>query len=936
MITAQDILRVVEPIVYGKRWLGMTILLVFTAFFGWQASQIQPDAGFEKSIPQEHPYMEVLNQYKSTFGGGNLVKVALIQQDGDEIYNETFMQTLREVTDAVFFLPGVDRSRVSSLFTPDVRYTEVVEGGFAGGNVVPAEYAPTEDMFRLVKTNVGKAGIIGRLVTEDQTGAMVNGELLEFDPVSGEKIDYQVVADDLENNIRGPVESTKRWVLTLKDEVTVQDTEDGEPYTYPAGHVVKTLYSEPGFLDTTIFKWGLSRTDEGVTRRSEVRGWALEVREETNPDHVPNIKVHIIGFAKVVGDVTDATLEVVLFFLLTLFMTMVLLWVYTGSLKLAILPLVCSVVAVIWEFGLLRLFGYGLDPFAILVPFLVLSVSVSHGVQYVNAWVAEIAHNNRNSFDASLETFRRLAIPGTTALITDTAGFLTILLIPIDIIREMSLNAAFGILAIIVTNKVMMPIWLTWIEVKDKEGFKRKQEVRDRFGDGLWRLIAKNTRRTPAIITLLICSVLLGWSMWKYEDLQVGDSQAGVPELRPDSRYNIDSNAIVDNFAIGVDILKVIAETAPNACIRYQQMENIDRFAWHMTNLEKEVQSVISMPQVAKVINAGWNEGSMAWRILPRNRDVMVQAITPIETSTGLLNPDCSAIPVLIFTRDHKAKTIKTITDAVKVFNEQNAEEFFAANSDVTPEYCADKAAVRKEMGELSVVRDTTAKLQTAQPDPARAEELVAMNDKMDELKAKFEGMDKYCPVNYALASGNVGVMAATNEVVKEQEIQVVMWVYVVVLIFLWLSFHSAAGVFCVVLPLSLVSIMAYAVMAVLGIGLKVATLPVVALAVGIGVDYGIYVFAQFAEGVGKGQSLDEAFYNTLKQSGKAVIFTGVALGIGVGTWLFSALQFQADMGILLVFMFTANMFGAILVMPALGHFMLTKEAAQKSGISGH
>ncbi|MBR9812526.1 MMPL family transporter [bacterium] len=936
MISAKDILRIVEPIVYGKRWLGMTILLILTAFFGYHASQIQPDAGFEKSIPQEHPYMEVLNQYKSTFGGGNLVKVALIQEDGSEIYNEVFMQTLREVTDAVFFLPGVDRSRVSSLFTPDVRYTEVVEGGFAGGNVVPAEYAPTEDMFRLVKTNVGKAGIIGRLVTEDQTGAMVNGELLEFDPVSGEKIDYQEVADDLENNIRGPVESTKRWVLTLKEDVTVQDTEDGEPHTYPAGHTVKTLYSEPGFLDKTIFEWELTRTDDGVTRRSAVRGWALEVREETNPDHVPNIKVHIIGFAKVVGDVTDATLEVVLFFLLTLLMTMVLLWVYTGSFKLAVLPLICSVVAVIWEFGLLRIFGYGLDPFAILVPFLVLSVSVSHGVQYVNAWVAEIAHNDRNSFDASVETFRRLAIPGTTALITDTAGFLTILLIPIDIIREMSLNAAFGILAIIVTNKVMMPIWLTWVEIKDKEAFKRKQDTRDRFGDGLWRLIAKNTRRTPAIITLLICSVLLGWSMWKYDDLQVGDSQAGVPELRPDSRYNIDSNAIVDNFAIGVDILKVIAETAPNACIRYQQMENIDRFAWHMTNLEKEVQSVISMPQVAKVINAGWNEGSMAWRILPRNRDVMVQAITPIETSTGLLNPDCSAIPVLIFTRDHKAKTITTITDAVKEFNTTNAEEFFAANSDVTPEYCADKAAVRTEMGQLAVERDTMAKLQTAQPDPARADELVAMNNKMDELQAKFEGMEKYCPVNYALASGNVGVMAATNEVVKAQEIQVVMWVYVVVLIFLWLSFHSAAGVFCVVLPLSLVSVMAYAVMAVLGIGLKVATLPVVALAVGIGVDYGIYVFAQFAEGVGKGQSLEEAFYNTLKQSGKAVIFTGVALGIGVGTWLFSALQFQADMGILLVFMFTANMFGAILVMPALGHFMLTKEAAMKSGISGH
>ena len=608
MITTDDILRVVEPLVYARRGVGMLLLVLLTAFFGYQASQIKPDAGFEKSIPLQHPYMKVLKQYQSAFGGGNLIKVALIQEDG-ELYNEEFLSTLRKVTDDVFFIPGIDRSRVSSLFTPDVRYTEVVEGGFAGGNVIPAEYQPTQEMFDLIKTNVGKAGIIGRLVTQDQTGAMVNAELLEFDPVTGEKLDYRKVSHQLEE-------------------------------------IRKTYETE-------------------------------------------NIKIHVIGFAKVVGDVTDATLEVVGFFLLTLLMTMVLLWLYTGSFKLAVLPLVCSVVAVIWEFGLLRLFGYGLDPFAILVPFLVLSVSVSHGVQYANAWVGEVAHNGRNSFDASLETFRRLAIPGTTALITDVAGFATIYLIPIDIIREMSLNAAFGVAAIIVTNKVMMPIWLTWIKIGDIDSFKRKQAVRDRFGDGLWRLMAKNTRRTPAIVTLLICSILLGWSLWKYEDLQVGDSQSGVPELRPDSRYNQDSRAIVDNFSIGVDILKVIAETAPEACIRYEQMETIDRFAWEMSNLTDEVQSVISLPQVAKIINAGWNEGSLAWRVLPRNRYVIVQAITPVDTSSGLLNPDCSAMPVLIFTKDHKATTIHTITDAVKAFNVSNRAAFYEEHPDVSEDYCA-------------------------------------------------------------------------------------------------------------------------------------------------------------------------------------------------------------------------------------------------------
>ena len=775
MSATDRILKIVEPMVYGQRMIALLILLALTVFFGWKASQTQVDAGFDKSIPLEHPYMKTLKKYQSDFGGGNTVLVALIQEEGD-IYNGEFLDTLKKVTDEVFFLPGVDRSRVSSLFTPDVRFTEVVEGGFAGGNVIPAEYQPTQEMFDLVKANVGKAGIIGRYVTSDQNGAMVFAELLETDPVTGEKLDYREVADNLEK-IR-------------------QDFEN------------------------------------------------------------KNIKVHIVGFAKVIGDVTDAAAEVVFFFALALLMTAVLLWLYTASIKLSLVVLVCSLVAVIWEFGLLTSAGFGLDPFAILIPFLVLSVSTSHGVQYVNAWVGEV-DQGEDPYNASLKTFRRLAIPGTTALITDVAGFATIYLIPIDIIREMSINAAFGMLAIIVTNKVLAPIWLTYVNIKDLDAFREKQLKREHMGDGLWRFIAKITRPVPAMATLVVAALLLGGSLWKYGDLQVGDSQEGVPELRPDSRYNQDSRAIVRNFEIGVDILKVIAEAPPESCIKYPVMEEIDRFAWHMDNTEG-VSSTISLPQVAKIVNGQFNEGTPKFQVLPRNQFVMVQAITPIPTSSGLLNPDCSAMAVLIFTEDHRAETISRIVNRVKDFN--------------------------------------------TDPDDSKH-------------------------VNFALATGNVGVMAATNEVVKAQELQVVGYVYVVILVFMWLSFRTACGVLCVVLPLSLVSAMAYAVMALLGIGLKVATLPVVALAVGIGVDYGIYIYSTLVDGLSKGQSLEEAFYQTLHKTGKAVIFTGIALGGSVSTWLLSDLQFQADMGILLVFMFTANMFGAILVMPALARFLVKHEA---------
>lgn len=784
-IWTQRILNIFEPLIFGQRVITHVALILITVWLGYEASKTHVDAGYLKSIPLDHPYMQTFQKYNEEFGGGNRMLVALVQEDGD-IYNKEFLDTLKHITDDIFFLPGVDRARVMSLFTPNVQYVEIIEGGLRGDRVIPSgyrpepDYQPTPEFLDKVRDNVGKAQIVGRLVTNDHRGAMVVSELLEINPETLERLDYREVARQLEE-IRAKYETDK-------------------------------------------------------------------------------IKVHIIGFAKVIGDITDAAAEVVGFFLLALLLTISLLWLYCGSLKLALLPMGCALIAVVWEFGLLTLAGFGLDPFAILVPFLVLSVSVSHGVQYVNAWVSEV-DAGRTSYDASLRTFRRLAIPGTVALITDVAGFATIYLINIDIIREMSINAAFGVAAIIITNKMLMPIWLTYVRINDLAAFREKQIRREHIGDRLWKVLARTCRPKAALTTLMICLGLMFLALYKYPDLQIGDAQEGVPELRPDSRYNQDARAIVQNFNVGVDVLSVIGETEKDSCIKYPIMEEVDRFLWHMENTEG-VQSTMSLLTIATRVYSGLNEGRLDAELVPRNRFSLGQVTSMVPSSSGLLNKDCTALNLLIFTEDHKASTVAHVVDAIKTFNREHSSD----------------------------------------------------------------------RINFALASGNVGVMAATNEVIEAEELSVVAWVYAVVICFLWLSFRSAAGVLCVVLPLSLVSLMAYAVMASLGIGLKVATLPVVALAVGIGVDYGIYIFSTLEEGVKRGLTLQLAFERTLHKTGKAVIFTGIALGGSVSTWLMSGLQFQVDMGLLLVFMFTANMFGSILVLPALARFLMKEGRAEMRG----
>ena len=855
---SQWFIRVTEPIVFGRRPRTIAVLAIMTVFMAWSASQLKLDTGFEKQLPLGHPYIQVFKKYQEDFGGANLVLFALVlkpDQKGD-IYTPKYMTTLKGLTDAVFFTPGMDRPRVSSLFTRDVRYVEVREEGLFGGNVIPAEYQPTPEYMEIVRNNVTRAKVGGRLVANDNSGAMVFSELLDKNPITGEKLDYVATADLIEN-VRQHFTNPKMYQYKLKS--------DDPPLK--AGDVIKTGYVAPHGLLSGWQKIPVTANlEDGTSEVRQYRVNSLEVVEAANPDYNETVDIHIIGFAKVVGDIANASVEVVGFFALTIFMTWLILWWYTGSPLIALMPLSCGLLAVVWELGILHAAGYGLDPFAILVPFLVMAISVSHGIQITSFWLLEIADRGSSSFDASRNTYKRLVIPGLTALLTNVVGFGTILLIPIGIIREMAINAMFGLLAVIVCKKILLPCLLSYVPLKDPQKFREHQFKRDKIFDGLWRSLSIITRKPVAATVLGLAVLTWGGAMWVKRDLAIGELHNGVPELRPESRYNRDSARIVEEFSIGVDVIKVIAEGPPNGCIDHAVMDAIDRFAWRMNNTPG-VQSTISMPQAAKIVFNAFSEGNPKWMTLPRESGALVLAGQQFPSSTGLLNPDCSAMPVFVFTSDHKAKTIDGVIAAVNKFAEEEG-----ANS----------------------------------------------------------------PVKFQLATGNVGVMAATNDIIKETENSVLFWLYLCIAICVWASFRTLAGVICVLVPLALVSVFTYAVMVFLGIGVKVSTLPVAAFAAGIGVDYGIYIYSVLEECVGaKGMSLREGYEQTLHQTGKAVIVTALALAASVCTWLLSGLQFQVDMGVLLTIMFLANAAAAVILLPAFAAFLMKAKPEDLGAAAG-
>jgi predicted RND superfamily exporter protein len=175
----------------------------------------------------------------------------------------------------------------------------------------------------------------------------------------------------------------------------------------------------------------------------------------------------------------------------------------------------------------------------------------------------------------------------------------------------------------------------------------------------------------------------------------------------------------------------------------------------------------------------------------------------------------------------------------------------------------------------------------------------------------------------FLLAGGNAGVEAATNIVVKQSNRTMLILLYLSVIVLCWITFRSWRAVIIAVVPLMITSILCEALMVMLGIGVKVATLPVVALGVGAGVDYALYLITVQLAAQRSGRSLEEAYREALDFTGRVVGLIGVTLAVGVVVWVWSPIKFQADMGILLTFMFLWNMIGALVLIPALSHFLL-------------
>ena len=765
-----------ERLLFNNRFMILLICASLTLVFAFQASKLDVNAGFEDIIPQSHPYIRNYLENKADLRGlGNNLRVVVENTQGD-IYDPEYLEVLRQVNDALFLTPGVNRPYVKSLWMPVVRWTEVTEEGFRGGPVMPDTYDGSARSVDDLRTNISRAGLLGTLVANDQRSSMIIAPLLERYADTGEAIDYGQLNKQLE---------------TLR---------------------------------------------------------ALEV--SALPDKPGKILIHVVGFGKLAGDLIAGLHQVMLYFGIAALITIAILYFYTRCVRSTVLVVVCSLIAVIWQLGIVRFLGFSLDPYSVLVPFLVFAIGISHAAQKMNGIMQDIA-TGTHKYVAARYTFRRLFLAGLTALVADAVGFAVLMIIDIPVIKYLALTASIGVAVLVFTNLILLPILLSYVGV-GRSAARRSLES-SLNPPGSWNLLVRFTEPRWALTSIIVAAGLAAIGFAVSLQLKIGDLDAGAPELRPDSRYNQDTAYITSHYGLSSDQFAVIVKTAPGGCEAWQTQMEIDRLEWALQQVPG-VQSTVSLAGAVSRLSSALFEASPKWITISHNQALVnTSVLRAQEANPDLVNSDCSIVPVIAYLTDHKAETLERVLSAVEAFAREH-----------------------------------------------------------DSVEVQF-----------LPAAGSAGIDAVTNIVVRDANRTMLVFVYLAVALLCLITFRSWRAVVVALVPLLVTSILCEALMVALGIGVKVATLPVIALGVGIGVDYALYLLSVQLDQLRSGASLAEAYRRALLFTGKVVALVGITLAAGVITWLWSPIKFQADMGVLLTFMFLWNMVGALILIPALSCFLL-------------
>lgn len=973
--------RFARFVIRQRLWFLLGILAV-TGFFAWKAFQVEVKSLTIDLFPTDHEFVETFVEYREIFGGASSVIFMLEVKDGD-IYNPQALGKLRSLTKAIELLPAINNYQVLSLAQRKVRDIRVDEiEGFTSTPIMWPNVPESEEELRLlIQMLKANPRYHGKLVSLDGKAALIVAgffaEKLDFGALFQELRELEQYASEIHRfevtackggTIRAtatrrqgegeiqlvlfPPESDQRvaeavgqggttqlshgvgkagtWAVRTRLLATGSATYDiavqvegcpavaaapGAAGPEGAGAAGQGAGGQPGAIEAgevssgATFALGGGGTVTGLTTRS------VQIEDA-------NTTLHIIGRPVMLGSILDQYPQLKWLFLATILAMLLTLVAYFRTVVGVLVPMLTAILSAFWGIGILALLDFNFDPLIIVIPFIISARALSHSVQLINRYLSEY-DRERDRKLAAEKTLAGLWKPGLLAIITDAAGVLVVWLTPIPLMQKLAIMGGYWVMSIIVTDMIFNPIFLSYMPAP-----RRKDTGRGGLVERALRWIgaAAAGRHVWAILGITGITFVVGFLFAR--NLVIGDVHPGTPMLWPDSEYNRATESIAHKFG-NTEMFNVIVEGESRDAIKsppvLRNMEGLQRALEDLPVVSASLSIADLLPGIIAAIHGG----DPKWELIPLDRresgfflNMVFSAAEPGDLA-DFITQDSRDANIRFFLHDHKGTTLRQVVAA--------ARDYISANP-FPMERRAYKGAGRYER---FMIRLWEIYLHDRAVEGAWAY-LRGQGVTAEQMTERIEDYVHVLPLDRAtfrLAAGYGGLLAAVNEVIIRTEALVTGLAFLVVFVFCAVAYRSVVAGLLFLAPLAISNYLTYALMGALEIGLDVNSLPVVALGVGLGVDYGLYVVGRIEEEFRRSGDLAFAIMESLSTAGKAVFFTAATMVVGVVFWAFSFLRFQADMGILLVFWMAMSALGGLILLPTLIWLIKPKFLTRRTGI---
>ncbi|MBP8926457.1 MAG: MMPL family transporter [Pseudomonadales bacterium] len=584
------------------------------------------------------------------------------------------------------------------------------------------------------------------------------------------------------------------------------------------------------------------------------------VERERDADH----DVYVAGQPMLTGWVYRYEYQMLGIFGVTATALLLALVLYMRNVAGVVAPLVTSLTAAIWGFGFVGWLGQPVEPLIMVVPLLLVARSFSHCVQVTERFY-EVYHIVRDKQKAAEISLGVMMAPGTLGIITDAAGLFLIAVAPIPAMERFALFCGFWALILIPTNVFLSPLLLSMLpEPRNVDAIIGVDEKHSSLHASIKRMLEKLSTLTygsKGRVTAVVMLLLAIFGVAQVLHLKVGNPVEGSSLLWEDSEYNVAVAHINQQFP-GLNTLEIVFEAKHENNVR-RVMHQADTIAT-MNALQRLVESeevppeaTLSFADYLPEANRLFSGGNPKWAPLD-----------PADESVA------AAAGAVLFGSSPKA--FLHVTDFVQ--ENGTVSLWYKDNKQET----VDKALAQAR----------------------RAVEKVGADHEMFRIR---------------IAAGTIALQQSINDTVDRYQFIILGLLNLVILISCSYAYRSVVAGILLLIPVNFSNVLLGTVMVSMGIGLDVNTLPIAAIGIGVGIDYGIYLLSRICEEYQLHNSYEKAITAAVGTTGKAIFFTASIVLVSILPWYFlSELKFLADMGLLLVMVMLINMVIALIVLPLL------------------